>query len=265
MAKKYCSICGKELSIFHNRTEIEDGLVCDACIKNTGMSSEEFVEAMNSGGEIKDQIVAQIEKRRELLDVIANFTPTSKPASYAQFDDEKQLVILAETPQFRFKPENFTLFRYDQIVDYELIEDGESVAKGGIGRAAIGGLLFGSTGAIVGSTSRKQKAFCNLMQIKLTVKDYEKPAFFIEIIKSPVQKNNIVYTTILNEAQTVISQFQLVVKSNDEASASEVKSVAPMPQPMDTTEEIRKFKALLDDGIITQEEFDAKKKQLLGI
>ena len=29
--------------------------------------------------------------------------------------------------------------------------------------------------------------------------------------------------------------------------------------------EIREFKQLLDDGIITQEEFDAKKKQLLGL
>ena len=33
----------------------------------------------------------------------------------------------------------------------------------------------------------------------------------------------------------------------------------------DPIEEIRKYKSLLDDGIITQEEFDAKKKQLLGI
>lgn len=31
------------------------------------------------------------------------------------------------------------------------------------------------------------------------------------------------------------------------------------------TEELKKYKELLDDGIITQEEFDAKKKQLLGI
>ena len=33
----------------------------------------------------------------------------------------------------------------------------------------------------------------------------------------------------------------------------------------DRTEEIRKYKALLDDGIITEEEFEAKKKQLLGL
>lgn len=32
-----------------------------------------------------------------------------------------------------------------------------------------------------------------------------------------------------------------------------------------TADEIKKFKELLDGGIITQEEFDAKKKQLLGI
>ena len=30
-------------------------------------------------------------------------------------------------------------------------------------------------------------------------------------------------------------------------------------------EEIRGLKALLDEGILTQEEFEAKKKQLLGI
>ena len=32
-----------------------------------------------------------------------------------------------------------------------------------------------------------------------------------------------------------------------------------------SADEIKKFKELLDSGIITQEEFDAKKKQLLGL
>ena len=35
--------------------------------------------------------------------------------------------------------------------------------------------------------------------------------------------------------------------------------------PKDSLEEIVKLKSLLDAGIITQEEFDAKKKQLLGL
>lgn len=35
--------------------------------------------------------------------------------------------------------------------------------------------------------------------------------------------------------------------------------------PGDAIEEIKKYKALMEDGIISQQEFDAKKKQLLGI
>lgn len=35
--------------------------------------------------------------------------------------------------------------------------------------------------------------------------------------------------------------------------------------PYDETEAIKQYKELLDSGIITQEEFDAKKKQLLGL
>lgn len=35
--------------------------------------------------------------------------------------------------------------------------------------------------------------------------------------------------------------------------------------PADAIEEIKKYKGLMEDGIISQQEFDAKKKQLLGI
>jgi hypothetical protein len=36
-------------------------------------------------------------------------------------------------------------------------------------------------------------------------------------------------------------------------------------QETSVTDEIRKYKALLDDGIISEEDFNLKKKQLLGI
>ena len=45
-------------------------------------------------------------------------------------------------------------------------------------------------------------------------------------------------------------------------------SASPINKPaasVNGTEEIKKYKELLDSGIITQEEFDAKKKQLLGL
>lgn len=36
-------------------------------------------------------------------------------------------------------------------------------------------------------------------------------------------------------------------------------------QKLDAADEIRKFKGLMDDGIINEQEFNAKKKQLLGL
>lgn len=49
-----------------------------------------------------------------------------------------------------------------------------------------------------------------------------------------------------------------------ETSGREDTSEA-QPSAVSPAAELREYKALLDDGIITQEEFDAKKKELLGI
>ena len=50
-------------------------------------------------------------------------------------------------------------------------------------------------------------------------------------------------------------------QSNYQAPAAPTQPTAGV----DTADELRKLKSLLDDGIITPEEFDAKKKQLLGL
>ena len=41
--------------------------------------------------------------------------------------------------------------------------------------------------------------------------------------------------------------------------------VSPAAAPADAIEEIKKYKALMEDGVISQQEFEAKKRQLLGI
>ena len=47
--------------------------------------------------------------------------------------------------------------------------------------------------------------------------------------------------------------------------AQNVQNVlAPNNQPKVKVEQLRELKGLLDDGILTQEEFDAEKKRILG-
>ena len=52
---------------------------------------------------------------------------------------------------------------------------------------------------------------------------------------------------------------------SEEEMKSEQTSSNTNVGPVSSADEIKKFKELLDAGIITQEEFDAKKKQLLGL
>lgn len=74
-------------------------------------------------------------------------------------------------------------------------------------------------------------------------------------------------TSIGTERKFVFSKSEL-------SSAQRLhKYIVEYPSSLNTSQEksstgadeLRKFKALLDDGIITQEEFDAKKKQILGL
>ena len=60
-----------------------------------------------------------------------------------------------------------------------------------------------------------------------------------------------------NEVFSIISK--LLLKRQEET-----KVVAKAPESS-ATDELKKLKDLLDMGVITQEEFDAKKKQLLGL
>ena len=56
-----------------------------------------------------------------------------------------------------------------------------------------------------------------------------------------------------------------LTKITEEDSESIENQPVPQVATSSAADEIKKFKELLDSGIITQEEFDAKKKQLLGL
>jgi len=51
----------------------------------------------------------------------------------------------------------------------------------------------------------------------------------------------------------------------DNNTVNPASSVSPADESADAVDEIRRYYQLKEDGIITEEEFEEKKKQLLGI
>lgn len=68
-----------------------------------------------------------------------------------------------------------------------------------------------------------------------------------------------------SELHNVISELVIGRQDNSENSEKNVELVNKSDKLNSSADEIRKYKELLDSGVVTQEEFDAKKKQLLGL
>lgn len=68
------------------------------------------------------------------------------------------------------------------------------------------------------------------------------------------------------QAPSIHSELnQILYEYKSNSAQANIPQVVQAPSVPTAADEIRQFKELLDDGIITQEEFDAKKKELLGL
>ncbi len=296
MAQKFCMICGNKIGTLSSKVTLANGYICKNCAKEMGADDLESKVLRDNKNMSLADLKSLIAAKQEEIAQVESFQPTLKISEMAQFDDVNRRMILSSHTHIVYSPKVYTVLGYDQILDFELIEDGKSVAKSGLGRAVVGGILFGEAGAIVGATTRhKQDEICNEMTLKITVRgaaDY--PAFYMYLITTETKKSSLSYKAIAKEAQDIMSELQVIIDSNRDgygaavagatgtgpqgaegsvayapthaaapaANAAQAGAAGPVADP---AEEIRKYKSLLDDGIITQHEFDAKKRQLLGL
>lgn len=156
----------------------------------------------------------------------------------------------------------FVIYNFSDLLECKIFES-ESTKEGkdlSAGKAAVGAALFGAAGAVVGGMmGKKRKSFCNSLKVRFRFKN-ETGYKDIFLIENRTEKSSALYRERIKCAkqiqalsENIIRQYHPeILKETPEASALE-----------STAEEIAKFKALLDQSAITQEEYDAKKKQLL--
>ncbi|MBR3553164.1 MAG: SHOCT domain-containing protein [Clostridia bacterium] len=68
-----------------------------------------------------------------------------------------------------------------------------------------------------------------------------------------------------DEIHTVIGNLLVQRQNRPQQTAPVPPAPAAQPVSQSAADELKKYKDLLDSGVITQDEFDAKKKQLLGL
>lgn len=181
------------------------------------------------------------------------FRPTKRTKHLIIDDDSKQWTTV--------KTSNKT-FKYSELLSYELIEDGESVTKGGVslGRAVVGGVLFSGVGMILGGLTGKKKSknFVTEMKIIISVNNPDNPSIIIPLVKKKMKKDSKDYKKLAEDAQETLSYLDMIAAYEEEKISPDKK-----PNEKSVVEELKEYKELLDAGIIDQEDFDRKKAELL--
>lgn len=244
MAKGYCFICYKPTGFFDLRLTVSDGSICSDCCKK-GM----LFNLDNPMSYTVKQVSELIESRKPLVETYHE----TKSFSYRFGIDEQNKLFLADG----------NLFRYENLLNFELYEDGNTVmkSKGTIGRSIVGGMLYGGTGAIIGGMTSKKVSHdtCTSLGIRLTLKDALCSSLCIDFIFGNTRKDTTNYINARDTAYKIMSALEIIADYNAEQNQqfSQIGFIS-------AADEILKFKQLLDMGVITSDEFEIKKKQLLG-
>lgn len=69
----------------------------------------------------------------------------------------------------------------------------------------------------------------------------------------------------VQNADEFVTAANKAIEENKKANRTAPVAPAPVVQATSNADELKKYKDLLDIGVITQEEFEAKKKQILGL
>ena len=185
----------------------------------------------------------------------------------------------------------FKILNYNQLVSYELCKDGNSAIAGDASGAIVGGLLFGTVGAIAGAagSTKSVNQYCSEMYI--SVVDDSANRFKLPLISESVLESSQDYKIAIERAREMLSILNVIDSSNKSSTSQQTYSEKSFNTPsmhitygsanstnstddtgkskgsgtFSAADEIKKFRSLADSGIITEEEFEAKKKQLLGL
>ncbi len=137
-------------------------------------------------------------------------------------------------------------FTFDELVDYTVKVDTKVVTetKGSVTRSIAGGIVAGPVGAVVGGNTAKK--------VSHTEESNPKMSFVVEYPFGRFESPVFTYSRkVLKLCEEIFSERTTIKKVPDASS-----SVA---------DELMKFKNLLDIGAITEDEYNAKKKQLLNL
>ena len=173
--------------------------------------------------------------------------------------EHKQIAICSIFPY-----QKIDIINFSDIIECQIIEDSNTVMKGGVGRAVVGGALAGGVGAIVGANTRTSKNVINILQIRIITKKISNSLYTIDLIKTEIEKNSMEYRNAMNFANNVYAILTSIITNNDKVSNNLGGKNTMEQNNNNFIEQLERLSKLRNDGMITEKEFEESKQKILN-
>lgn len=245
-----------------------DGFVLIILIIITGLG---FYWRFEEAKEHKEDMNSLIKN----LNTIENFIKTK---IFYYENSLKAIAIDNNTNKLAFITKSgHTIIDYKDILSSEIVEDDNCITKTArgsqIGGALLGGLVLGGAGAIVGGLSGKKYNVSKVKNIDLliVVNNVNNPVRkinFLDISKTDDEdgfdKNSEIYKDSSKLAKEWHSVIEIIINQTDKEDGKKEEPInSDMKNNLSISDELRKLKSLLDDNLLTEEEFKIQKANLL--
>lgn len=155
------------------------------------------------------------------------------------------------------------IFNFQDLISYEIIQNGEKAISGNAGDATAGAILFGTAGAIVGASSKKTiSEMCHDLHIEIRVNNLNRSLLILPCSTGEIAVNCSIFQDRVQKAHEILSILSYI-KSNAKRINKDIQGSENTSE--DIYAEIERLLNLKENGIITEEEFHRKKESLLGI
>lgn len=228
-------------------------IICIACINGDNATHEGVKNNVQS---VFDEIV-----NSGTFEPTNTFKPLLENYIFSVDDNNKKIAYVSESAN--------RVFNFDDIINFELLESGSTIfqksALRTIGGALVGDVLAGGVGAIIGGLSggRTERRKVSSIVIKVLLKDIQNPSIEIVIFenyKLPPYSDDAAMPYFYGDASVICDMLSVIVdrKAQDENIKENNGNEA-----ISLTEDITRIHKLLQDGIITNEEFSKIKNKLI--
>ena len=227
----------------------------------------EAISEANKRKEIYDKLVKnELKVSKELKFEGSIVSGVGKPTFYQvhlilDYDSRKMVFCKMKEQKEKGKNDIF-IIAFDDVIKCELLEDNTTIMEGGVGRAFVGGALAGEAGAIVGATTRESSDVSNSLKLRIITSDVENHLIVLDFINNQIKRSSHLYKSTFETAQEMYSLIISVTSKKEQSDKKEQINKSEISNNF--KQKLRELKELLDEDIITKEEYDIKRGELLN-